>query len=226
MENLDTHYDLQLQHNRAQVLQRYSQVLRQLRNYAERNYRLSPYVFDNYVFFQYFQQHSDVAGSELQEEGWSAFLKTELLYHILDRRRQILYWLLYLLLFVACFLVYSREADPPFGERSVHQSMVYPGMRIWRRLTLPLIERFPRLTELYDESCLMDNPFFQIDDSNCSPCAQVEAVRDLSEQLNGPHPEPEFAISNLTRMGDVPFIFKVNPLWRIFSFPKFKYLSL
>lgn len=209
MENLDIRFDLQQHQNRTQVLQRYSYSLRQLRNYAERNYRLRPYVFDNYVFFQYFQQRSDATGTG-NDEGWSTFLKMELLNHILDRRRQILYWILYLLLFVSCVLVYNRESAVAVTEQSVHQTMVYPGMRMWRRMTLPLIERFPRLTELYDESCLMDNPFFQIDDLNCSPCTQVESVIDLSEHLAGQLIDADTALLNVSKLGNVPFIFKVK----------------
>lgn len=209
MENLDTRFDQQQHQNRTQVLQRYSHILRQLRNYAERNYRLRPYVFDNYVFFQYFQQRSDVVGIN-NDEGWTTFLKMELLNHILDRRRQILYWILYLLLFASCVLVYNRQSASTVTEQSVHQTMVYPGMRMWRRMTLPLIERFPRLTELYDESCLMDNPFFQIDDLNCSPCAKVESVLDLSERFTGQQIKSDTVMLNVTKLGNVPFIFKVN----------------
>ncbi|KAI9582026.1 uncharacterized protein LOC119637482 [Glossina fuscipes] len=217
MENLDVNFGPQ-HNNRHQVLQKYSTSLKLLRNYAEKKYQLRPFVFDNYVLFQFFQQRSndeshDSSGSNAatQEEGWAAFLKMELLNHILDRRRQIMYWLFYLLLALLCVLVYRYESSTSVAERSV-KSMVYPGMRMWRRMTLPLIERFPRLTELYDESCLMGNPFFQMDDLSCSPCAHVEAVLDLGNTMQKQALESNnnLGIQKMPTLEYVPFIFKID----------------
>lgn len=64
------------------------------------------------------------------------------------------------------------------------QPFIYPVMRLWRKITLPIIRTFPELTELYDETCLVPNPFFRVVDLNCSPCANVVNVVDLSMSKN------------------------------------------
>lgn len=225
--NYGPHHNL----SRHQVLAKYSTALKQLRAFAEKNYDMRPLVFDNYVLFQYFQQQrssSDESstGSSRSDErsvGMMSFspmnyLKMELLNHILDRRRQILYYLFFVLMALLCFFVYRHETAT---EHSAH-SIVYPGMRIWRRMTLPLIQRFPRLTELYDESCLMGNPFFQVDgDGKCFPCAHVDGVMDLTKYMgNGINENDDTGGSNDEDSGGesplsklhleyVPFVFKV-----------------
>lgn len=64
------------------------------------------------------------------------------------------------------------------------QTLIYPGMRLWRKFTLPLIEQFPHLTELYDETCLIENPLFQVAGMDCAPCMNVVNVMDLSIATN------------------------------------------
>lgn len=63
------------------------------------------------------------------------------------------------------------------------QTFIYPGMRYWRKLTLPMIREFPQLTNLYDESCLLSNPFFYVTELDCTPCVNVINVVDLSGYL-------------------------------------------
>lgn len=53
-------------------------------------------------------------------------------------------------------------------------------MRVWRIFTLPIIRAFPKLSNFYDETCLVSNPFFRVNDLDCSPCADVVNVVDLS----------------------------------------------
>lgn len=59
------------------------------------------------------------------------------------------------------------------------QTLIHPGMSWWRTLTLPLLTRLPALSALYDESCLLPNPFFHITGMDCRPCADVHAVLDF-----------------------------------------------
>lgn len=63
------------------------------------------------------------------------------------------------------------------------QTFIYPGMRYWRKMTLPIIRQFPRLTNLYDESCLLSNPYFHVAELDCAPCINVINVVDLSGYL-------------------------------------------
>lgn len=222
MESVDISYGTSV-NTRHQVLLKYITALKQLRCKAERIHNLRPFAFDNFVLFHYFQLERNMMESSSETSGvlnfsLTTFLKRELLNHIRDRRRQIFYWLFYLVLAILCIFVYRHEASLSVAERSV-RSMVYPGMRIWRRMTLPLIERFPRLTELYDETCLMGNPFFQIDDINCSPCSRVKSVVDLTTSFedknvfNKSFREIDLAkilINKIIPAEYVPFVFKVN----------------
>jgi len=176
MEDYDIDIDLNfVQLSRQQLLQRYTSAMRQLRRLAEANYGVRPLSFDNYVIFQYFQQRSQ-APLYNTTTPLMAYLKLEVLHHLLDRRRKILCWLFYLTLMSLCVVAYRYETNNGANNARMVQSLVYPGMRMWRRVTMPLIQRFPRLTELYDESCLMGNPFFQVEDLSCGPCANVESV--------------------------------------------------
>ncbi|KAH8354652.1 hypothetical protein KR084_000852 [Drosophila pseudotakahashii] len=171
-------YDLNfVQLSRQQVLQRYSGAVHQLRRLADQRYAVRSLSFDNYVLFQYFRQRNWQTGVT-PPAPLMAYLKLEVLHHLLDRRRQILCWLFYLTLVSLCVAAYRYETTSSTGghQERVVQAMVYPGMRMWRRMTMPLIQRFPQLTELYDESCLMGNPFYQLEDLSCGPCADVESV--------------------------------------------------
>lgn len=60
------------------------------------------------------------------------------------------------------------------------QMYIYPGMKVWRMFTLPVIQQFPQLTEFYDETCLVANPLFRVTNLDCTPCADVINVVDLS----------------------------------------------
>ncbi|KAH8387646.1 hypothetical protein KR093_008510 [Drosophila rubida] len=187
MDDYDIDIDLNfVQLSRQQLLQRYTNAMRQLRRLAEINYGVRPLSFDNYVIFQYFQQRSRSEATRARSTPTTpplmAYLKLEVLHHLLDRRRKILCWLFYLTLMSLCVVAYRYESTNGANNARMMQSLVYPGMRMWRRMTMPLIQRFPRLTELYDESCLMGNPFFQLEDLNCGPCANVESVWRESDE--------------------------------------------
>lgn len=104
---------------------------------------------------------------------------------------------IYVYLITACvviILVNYRNVLSSLFMKNI-QSFIYPGMSYWRMFTLPVIERFPGLTEFYDETCLLANPFFQIKDLDCKPCMDVINVLDLT------------GIRHHTE--DVPYIFKV-----------------
>ncbi|XP_015114416.1 uncharacterized protein LOC107039363 [Diachasma alloeum] len=60
------------------------------------------------------------------------------------------------------------------------QSFIYPGLTVFRQFAVPIIQRYPILTELYDESCLVENPFFKVADMDCWPCSTVQSVPDMT----------------------------------------------
>lgn len=213
MENIDTNFE---GNNRNQILQKYSTAFRQLRTFAELNYNVRSFYFENFVLSNYFQASDQVeqqtsnseTSANARESRLLAHFKLELLQHILNRRRQIILWLFYVLLLCTCVIVY-RGTGNTTNLISGEQTMQYvnPGMRLWRRMTLPLIQRFPRLTELYDESCLMENPFFQLD-LPCEPCAGVERVLELTQQSAVNKKESNHI--DAPNAEYVPFVFKVS----------------
>ncbi|XP_018335085.1 uncharacterized protein LOC112906734 [Agrilus planipennis] len=64
------------------------------------------------------------------------------------------------------------------------QSFIYPGLKLLRFLSVPIISKFPWMTSLYDESCLVHNPFFFVNDMECWPCENVHSVLDITGVQN------------------------------------------
>lgn len=91
-------------------------------------------------------------------------------------RRYMFYIIVFGILFI---LVNNRVELSKIFMRNI-QVYIYPCMRFWRKLTLPIIRQFPELTRFYDETCLVSNPFFRVANMDCSPCADVINVVDLS----------------------------------------------
>ncbi|KAK6630278.1 hypothetical protein RUM44_004945 [Polyplax serrata] len=83
-------------------------------------------------------------------------------------------------------LSYHKPAHN-FVERNI-QEIIYPFMKLYRRLTLPLVLSYPSLSELYDESCLLENPYFQVSNMDCWPCENIKFVLNLTDsKQNTPH---------------------------------------
>lgn len=106
------------------------------------------------------------------------------------------YFLLRIVIAIIVFgmFYYKTEVSSMFMQNI--QNYIYPGMSLWRKITLPILRLLPNLSSLYDETCLMPNPFFQISDFDCSPCMEAVNIMDLT---NIPH-----------QMNNVPYIFKVG----------------
>ncbi|KMQ92554.1 hypothetical protein RF55_7443 [Lasius niger] len=49
-----------------------------------------------------------------------------------------------------------------------------------RKLSIPIVSLYPSLSELYDEWCLIENPYFYVSDIDCWPCTVVYSVPDLT----------------------------------------------
>lgn len=64
------------------------------------------------------------------------------------------------------------------------QSLIYPGLKLLRLLAIPVIQFFPSLSELYDESCLIENPYFQVTNMECWPCENVHSVVNFTGAQN------------------------------------------
>lgn len=107
----------------------------------------------------------------------SIFYRLKQLQDLMEKNRRILgYVSLFLTL---CLVLFFKREVSSILLRNI-QVYIYPVMKLWRKITAPVILFFPALTQLYDESCLVNNPFFQVDNLNCSPCTGVVNVLDLS----------------------------------------------
>lgn len=80
---------------------------------------------------------------------------------------------------VLCFFSNPRKIIHGYIERNF-QALVYPGMKLLRKIMLPVIKTFPSLTQLYDEACLIGNPYFQVSDIDCWPCENVKSILNLT----------------------------------------------
>ncbi|PBC25594.1 hypothetical protein APICC_07310 [Apis cerana cerana] len=60
------------------------------------------------------------------------------------------------------------------------QNSIYPGLKLLRKIAIPIIQHYPSLSELYDEWCLLENPYFYVNDMDCWPCNVIHFIPDLS----------------------------------------------
>ncbi|KAF7991494.1 hypothetical protein HCN44_008806 [Aphidius gifuensis] len=60
------------------------------------------------------------------------------------------------------------------------QNFIYPGFKLLRELSVPIIIKYPSLTELYDESCLWENPNFRVRGMDCWPCSITQSIPDMT----------------------------------------------
>ncbi|XP_063223588.1 uncharacterized protein LOC134531705 [Bacillus rossius redtenbacheri] len=86
----------------------------------------------------------------------------------------------FLLVFIIHMVLTYHKPTYNIVVRNV-QEFIHPCMKLLRWIALPVVKLFPSVTVLYDELCLVENPFFQAVDINCWPCADVRSVLDLSE---------------------------------------------
>lgn len=134
---------------------------------------------------------------------------------VVVKRRNI--FILIFTIFISILLTYKTETSNILLRNL--QTFIYPGMKIWRKLSIPIITQFPELTgliqffsllfspklisfkfsDLYDESCIFVNPFFQVD-INCDPCRDIRNVIDAN--------------SFKTNILDTPYVFntQTNPV--------------
>ncbi|KAL0268179.1 UNVERIFIED_CONTAM: hypothetical protein PYX00_010220 [Menopon gallinae] len=99
-------------------------------------------------------------------------------------------------LFTVGYLLSYHKPTHNFVERNI-QEVIYPFMKMYRLLTLPLIGLFPSLSELYDELCLVENPYFQVSNMDCWPCENVRFVLNITD-------------TNLSYHVGLPLIIKVD----------------
>lgn len=165
-------------------LVKYVRHVTQIKKQANSN-SVTGVEFDNFLFIRYLNQPD-------RNTLYSTKIK-QFLWLLIRKRRKLLSYIC-IICSIFCLVAYRNETSNIFMKNI--QNYIYPLMSAWRLLTLPIIKVFPGLTELYDESCLVSNPFFQVKDLDCRPCVGVINVLDLSSV---PH-----------NTENVPHIFKVS----------------
>lgn len=183
---------------KKQIIEKYVKNVRELEAIAHAEYSVSSSEFTQYLYHNFFDKYKPRPQKLLRTStkgslrSFSEFVVVNLWTH----KRQYV-WILAMIALIV-FLVNHKIEASNFFMRNI-QTFIYPGMRAWRMLTLPIIETFPALTKLYDETCLVENPFFEVAGLDCGPCKGVVSVLDV--KLTG--------INELEYLGNTPYILKV-----------------
>lgn len=71
---------------------------------------------------------------------------------------------------VFCFAaIYLHSPSQKFVMRNI-QDMIYPFMTSLRYISLPILKRYPNLSQWYSEECLIKNGFFDQSNIECGTC--------------------------------------------------------
>lgn len=102
--------------------------------------------------------------------------------NIIYRRRKTTINLLTLIFAMLIFVRHKESLQSLFLRKS--QNYIYPSMSAVRRMTIPILNNYPHLTKYYDEACLVQNPYFKIDDNtiDCHFCKNRVDIPDLSDE--------------------------------------------
>lgn len=66
-------------------------------------------------------------------------------------------------------VIYLHNPSKKLVMRNI-QDMIYPFLTSLRYITLPILERYPHLSQWYSEECLIRNAFFDQLNIDCTPC--------------------------------------------------------
>lgn len=168
---------------KCEVIDMYMSRLESLQNVAQQKYAIDSQEFQAYVRLKIDadrrrrRRPCDVNDTALFSES---SLKKFAKFVIQCARNQLRRYFLYIIIcaVVIVLLKYKTETSNAF-MRNI-QTFIYPVMRAWRKMTLPLIKTFPALTDVYDETCLIENPLFRVTNLDCTPCIGIVKVVEYS----------------------------------------------
>ncbi|KFB43936.1 hypothetical protein ZHAS_00011762 [Anopheles sinensis] len=160
--------------DKNEIIRKYVENLNRLRQLAARRGQVSEGEFNNYLIRHYFH-NNNIINYIFDKHTSRILLKT-----VIERKKKIIN---FIFLLMTLFIVFSYKHEVSTVVLRNIQSFIYPGMRFWRKATVPIIASYPSLTEYYDESCLLTNPYFQVENLNCDPCADVANVLDFTAVL-------------------------------------------
>lgn len=167
---------------KPEIIDKYVSRMQKIKRYAQHS-NINESDFDNFVIKKYFNNCN-----KMQQRSIPSTKR------FLNKRKLLI---ITFTITIALAIGFYRNIVSSLFMKNI-QSFIYPGMSFWRTLTIPIIKTFPALTELYDETCLMSNPLFQIKDLDCRPCQRVLNILDLTN------------IQPQTSSENVPYIFKVR----------------
>ncbi|XP_058054813.1 uncharacterized protein LOC131206315 [Anopheles bellator] len=156
--------------DKNEIIRKYVENLNRLRELAARQGQISEGEFNNYLIRHYFH-NNNIINYIFDKHTSRILLKT-----VIERKKKIINFIFLLL---TVFVVFSYKHEVSTVVLRHIQTFIYPGMRFWRKATVPIITSYPALSEYYDESCLLTNPYFQVENLNCDPCADVTNVLDF-----------------------------------------------
>lgn len=155
---------------KQRAIQNYIEEIQQIKRLSQETSNLSAAQFDEYVEDQFF----------LELRSTSLFFRPQ---HIQWRSHRKYVLPVLMLICVPLLVLHYKNTISTLFMTNI-QGIIYPGMSWWRTFTIPLIIAFPGLTQLYDESCLVPNPLFQIKDLDCRPCMNVVNILDLTNVVD------------------------------------------
>lgn len=147
---------------KKEVIHLYLRQLEELKNNAKIKYAIESSEF--FVILQN-EHRTPPISTAIKKQRQKKEFKQDAYKHLIQLKQYSL-WIAFIV--IAAVLVINYEEFSKIFMRNI-QTFIYPGMRIWRKWTLPMIRKFPQLTNLYDETCLVSNPFFRVSDLDCSP---------------------------------------------------------
>lgn len=154
---------------KEEAIQRYLDNLNHIQTYAERNnvQNFEVMVLQSFKSRTTFAFYRSLCRSAIRKVR----LKKRLLLNLLA---------LMLALFVA--IRYKHEMSALFLRKVQH--FIYPSMKVVRKAAIPILSNWPALTDFYEESCLVHNPYFQVGDSmDCSSCRNRLNILDLTDSM-------------------------------------------
>ncbi|XP_063987075.1 uncharacterized protein LOC135167628 isoform X2 [Diachasmimorpha longicaudata] len=132
------------------------------------------YLYKQYVDdLRIYARENGITDEETKTIFDKCFLELEHKYvkriHILLKGLKILI-LGCLLVFICSMGLYNHPSTHSIFLRNM-QNFIYPGLTVFRQLAVPIIQRYPTLTE---------NPFFKVADMDCWPCTTAQSVPDMT----------------------------------------------
>lgn len=185
------------------LIKKYIDDINTIKNDTMNTSVLTKTQFDNIILVNYLnlkdKKNSDELAAEVSIKKYctnTIYCKTKLQLNIVKYLWNLIKNCIpFFIMLIILLVIYKQHETSNLFMRNI-QNYIYPGMKYWRKITMPVIKTFPELTQFYDETCLMQNPLFQVQQLDCTPCMNIINVLDLTDNY-------------VENAGSVPYIFKV-----------------